>query len=113
MSKQTSIAQFFQVTKKKEEEKKEPEFRGLIVTYKIFEADRYVKKREENKESRKSPYLTFVTLGYEDGEYMDIVLWGIYKLSKCHCLSGDGFLEDSEGSGWIRAKRVKIERLES
>lgn len=102
-----------------EEEKKKPkkklpfmEFRGLIVTYKIFEADRYVKKREENKESRKSPYITFVTLGYEDGAYIDIVLWGIYKLSKCHCLSGDGFLEDSGGSGWIRAKRVKIERLE-
>ena len=102
----------------KEKEKKKPkkklpfvEFRGLIVTYKIFEADRYVKKREENKEKRKSPYLTFVTLGYEDGQYMDIVLWGIYKLSKCHCLSGEGFLEDSEGSSWIRAKSVHIERL--
>lgn len=100
--------------KKKKPKKKLPfvEFRGLIVTYKIFEADRYIKKREENKEARKSPYLTFVTLGYEDGQYMDIVLWGMYKLSKCHCLSGDGFLEDSEGSSWIRAKRVHIERLE-
>ncbi len=102
-------------TEKKKPKKKLPyvEFRGLIVTYKIFQADRYIKKREENKEAKKSPFITFVTLGYEDGEYIDLVLWGMYKLSKCHSLSGEGFLEDAEGgSSWVRVKKVKIERLE-
>jgi hypothetical protein len=100
---------------KKKLKKKLPyvEFHGLIVTYKIFQADRYVKKREENKEAKKNPYITFVTLGYQDGEYIDIVLWGMYKLSRCHCLSGEGFMEDSEGSSWVRVKKVRIEKLGS
>ena len=100
-------------SEKKKANKKLPyvEFRGLIVTYKIFQADRYLKKREENKEAKKNPYITFVTLGYEDGVYIDLVLWGMYKLSKCHCLSGEGFLETEHGSSWIRVKKVRIETL--
>ncbi len=97
----------------KKRKKKIPyaEFKGIIVTYKIFEADRYVKKKEKSKELKKNKYITFVTLGYEDGKYIDLVLWGCYKLSKTHCLSGEGFVEEENNVPWIRVKKVKFERI--
>ena len=61
---------------------------------------------------KKNKYITFVTLGYEDGKYIDVVLWGIYKLSKVHCLSGEGFVEDAEQCPWIRVKRIHFSRIE-
>ncbi len=99
---------------KKKKKKKLPycEFRGLIVTYKIFEADRYIKKKEKNVENKKNKYITFVTLGYEDGKYIDLVIWGMYKLSRTHSISGEGFVEDDNTVPWIRVKKVHFERLE-
>ena len=99
---------------KKKKKKRLPycEFRGLIVTYKIFEADRYIKKKEKNVELKKNKYLTFVTLGYEDGKYVDLVIWGMLKLNKTHTISGEGFVEDENTVPWIRVKKIRFERLE-
>jgi DNA polymerase III alpha subunit len=86
-------------------------FRGIIATYKLFQADRYVRKREENKESKKNKFITFITLGYNDGEYIDLAVWGMFKLSKVHCISGEGYLEDSNTCPWIRVKKIRFERI--
>ncbi len=86
-------------------------FRGIIATYKLFQADRYIKKREESKENKKNKFITFITLGYNDGEYIDLAVWGMFKLSKVHCISGEGYLEDSNTCPWVRVKKIKFERI--
>ncbi len=87
------------------------EFRGIIVTYKIFQADRYIKKRTGDSEEKKQKFITFVTLGYDDAKYIDIVLYGMYKLSKVHCLSGEGYVEDENTCPWVRVKKIHFERI--
>jgi len=101
--------------KKVKKTKKLPyiEFRGIIATYKIYQTDKKMKKREQDPECKKQKHITFVTLGYEDGKYIDIVLWGMYKLSKIHCIYGEGFLEDENTSPWIRVKKMRFGRIEN
>ena len=69
-------------------------FRGLIATYKIFKSC--------NKLSLKSKYITFVTIGYDNSKYIDLVLWGCQKLSKAHCIEGHGTYEDGH---WIKVEK--------
>ena len=71
-------------------------FRGLIATYKIFKSC--------NKLSKKSKFITFVTIGYDNCKYIDLVLWGCQKLSKAHCLEGVGTYEDGH---WIKVSNFK------
>ena len=71
-------------------------FRGLIATYKIFKSC--------NKLSNKSKFITFVTIGYDNCKYIDLVLWGCQKLTKAHCLEGVGTYEDGH---WIKVSNFK------
>lgn len=102
-----------ETTSKKKKSKQLPyvQFRGIIATYKVFQTDKYIKKREQDPELKKNKFVTFVTLGYQDAKYIDIVLWGMYKLSKVQCISGEGFLEDENTSPWVRVKRMNFDRL--
>ena len=75
-------------------EKINVKFRGLIATYKIFKSC--------NKLSNKSKFITFVTIGYDNCKYIDLVLWGCHKLSKAHCLEGHGNFEDG---CWIKVDK--------
>ena len=84
-------------------------FRGLIATCKIFKADSKVKAAEKDAKKRKSRFITFVTLGYDNNKYIDVVLWGCHKLSKTHCLSGVG-IYDQPGH-WIKVDNVEYSRL--
>ena len=58
---------------------------------------------------RKNRFITFVTLGYENDRYIDVVLWGCHKLSKIHCIMGEGEYEP-EGH-WIKVDKVKYDFL--
>ena len=82
---------------------------GLIATYKIFKADSKIKAREGDAKKRKNIFITFVTLGYENDRYIDVVLWGCHKLSKIHCIMGEGEYEP-EGH-WIKVDKVKYDFL--
>ena len=48
------------------------EFRGLIATHKIYKSC--------NKLNNISRFITFVTIGYDNGQYIDLVLFGCQKL---------------------------------
>ena len=84
-------------------------FRGLIATTKVFKADSKIKSAEKDSKKRKSRFITFVTLGYDNNKYIDVVLWGCHKLSKTHCLSGVG-IYDQKGH-WIKVDKVEYNYL--
>lgn len=84
-------------------------FRGLIATYKIFKADSKIKAKEGDATKRKNRFITFVTLGYENDRYIDVVLWGCHKLSKIHCIMGEGEYEPN--GHWIKVDMVKYDFL--
>jgi len=35
----------------------------------------------------------------------------MYKLSKVHCLSGEGYIEDENTCPWVRVKKIHFERI--
>ena len=37
----------------------------------------------------------------------------MYKLSRVHCIYGEGFLEDEHTCPWIRVKKMKFGRIEN
>ena len=78
-------------------------FKGIIATYKIYKSDKKIKSMEENKK-KVSRFITFVTIGYNNNKYIDIVLWGCHKLSKTHCISGTGIYNEGH---WVKADKVK------
>lgn len=84
-------------------------FRGIIATCKIFKADSKIREKEKDSKKKRSRFITFVTLGYENDKYIDIVLWGCHKLSKTHCLSGIG-VYDQRGH-WIKVDNVEYNYL--
>ena len=57
-------------------------FRGIIATGRVY-------KKEHQK-----GFLTFLTISYEDGKYVDLILYGIHKVSKMSFVSGYGKLKD-------------------
>ena len=82
----------------KEVNKKKYLFKGLVATSKLYVPDRKVKKFEKDKELKKSKFLTFITLGWDNGKYLDVVIWGKYAMSKIHAVEGTAIMEDE---GWI------------
>ncbi len=90
--------------------KKRAYFRGLIATSKLFVSDNKIKNKETNVEKRRNPFVTFITLGIDDSQWIDIVAWGPRKLSKVHCLEGYGVWEDNS---WILVENMSISKLEN
>ena len=65
---------------------KKAHFKGLIATYRLF----------HNRESplAKNSKLTFITLGYDNGKYIDIIVKKHMFLGKFIGISGDGKIDD-------------------
>ena len=83
-------------------------FRGLIATSKLYVPDKKIKSKEGDPVKRKSPFVTFITLGVSDTQWIDVVAWGPRKLAKIHCLEGYGVWEDDS---WIRVENMNMSRL--
>jgi hypothetical protein len=64
----------------------------------------------DNKEKKKR-VITFLTIGYEDGKYIDLVLWGKYPIGKLHCIQGKGILKDEDTCPWIQVTQFKFKRI--
>lgn len=85
-------------------------FRGLIAIYRIYLPPNNIKGKTDCadpdiKEKKRS--ITFVTLGYDNGKYIDIVLWGSHRLNKSHCLEGNGEVMIGP-SPWISVSKYKL-----
>jgi len=72
-------------------------FRGLVATYRP-----YYDKSPQSK-CRK---ITFITVSYDTGKYLDVVVNGYYPLSKYRIVSGHGVLE---GGNYIHCKKIVLE----
>lgn len=83
-------------------------FRGIIATSKIYLPDNKIRERESDVAKRKSPFITFITLGITDTHWIDIVAWGARKLAKVHCFEGFGVWEDNS---WVRVENMSISSL--
>ena len=83
-------------------------FRGIIATSKIYLPDNKIRDRESDLTKRKSPFITFITLGITDTLWIDIVAWGARKLAKVHCFEGFGVWEDNT---WVRVENMSISPL--
>lgn len=71
-------------------------FRGIIATYRIYKKpkNRTFKKAQTSETAEVKPrMITFVTIGYEDAKYVDLVLWGGISLSRAHCIEGEGKIQ--------------------
>ena len=53
-------------------------FKGLVATGRVH-------KKENGK-----GFITFLTVGYDDGKYIDLVIYGVHKVSKIFTISGYG-----------------------
>lgn len=88
-------------------------FRGIIGTYRTYIPQKGMKGKTlvegEDISKTKKRMITFVTLGYEDGKYVDIVLWGNHNLHKIHCIEGEGEYidEKNQKNQWISASKFK------
>ena len=72
-------------------------FRGIVATYRP-----YYDKSPQSK-CRK---ITFITVSYDNGKYIDVVANGYYPLSKFKIVSGHGTLE---GGNYIQCKKLTLE----
>jgi DNA polymerase III alpha subunit len=92
-------------------------FSGLIATGRTYFPPKNFKKVNsvnltnnqdvENKE-KKQRIITFFTIGYEDGKYLDLVLWGKYPISKLHCIEGKGIVKDEDTCPWIQVTQFRF-----
>lgn len=78
-------------------EKKIVSFRGMVATYRPYY------DRSSLSKFRK---ITFITLGYDNGKYIDIVVDGYYPLSKFPIVKGHGEMEGD----YIICKKISLER---
>ena len=70
-------------------------FCGIIATYRPYY------DKSPNAVCRK---ITFITVGYDNNKYLDIVAHGYYPLSKYHIISGKGVIENNN----ITCKNIKL-----
>ena len=80
----------------------------MIATSKIYLPDNKIRERENDSKRRKSPFVTFITLGISDNQWIDVVAWGVRKLSKVHCFEGFGVWEDDS---WIRVESMSASSI--
>ena len=83
----------------KEEKIKYAKFKGLIATGRVYKKD------------KKKGFLTFLTISYKDGKYIDLILYGIHKVSKMHCISGYGKFKFDGHCKYIDVLKFNIEFL--
>jgi hypothetical protein len=72
-------------------------FRGIVATYRP-----YYDKSPQSK-CRK---ITFITVSYDNGKYIDVVANGYYPLSKFKIVSGHGTLESGN---YVQCKKITLE----
>jgi len=93
---------------------KKVKFKGLIAIYRPYVATtqapnistyNFNNHIESDKKSRR---LTFVSIGVDNNEFYDCVLWGLYKLGNSNIITGSGIYHFNDVSPWIEVKKFKV-----
>ncbi len=74
-------------------------FKGLIATGRVC------------KQEGKKGFITFVTIGTQDGVYHDLVLYGYHKVSEMTCLKGYGKIKFDGYCKWIEVHKFTSEYI--
>lgn len=96
-------------------------FRGLIATHRTF----YQKKKKNNKITKNNgsyisgqeeysdnnQIVTFVTIGYDNNSFYDLIIWGKYNFSKIHCIEGHGVINELNSYPWLSVNKFKVSYL--
>jgi hypothetical protein len=89
-------------------------FKGLISIYRPYRnttqaPNTFTRNMNSNlKSDEKSRKLTFVSVGTDNNEFYDCVLWGIHKLKSVNIIYGEGLYHFNDVSPWIEVKRFKV-----
>jgi DNA polymerase III alpha subunit len=88
-------------------------FRGLIATGRPYTADKITELGQLQK--RKGRKITFLTIGYDNGKYVDVVIWGHYGMSRQTAVEGYGLVKKTNQGEviWIEAVQFKFVDLNS
>ena len=78
-------------------DKKKVSFRGIVATYRPY---------YDRSPQSKFKKITFITLGYENGKYLDIVVDGYYPLSHLPIVKGHGEMEGD----YITCTKITLEK---
>jgi len=73
-------------------------FRGIIACGRNF--INYQNGKQKSK-------LTFITIGVDNQKYIDIVYYGLNKISKVKCVEGYGYVKMENGIKWIESFKFK------
>lgn len=99
--------------KKKGKDVNIAKFKGIIATYRVCNPRKDMKgatKCEDQPKQKSKRSITFVTIGYEDGKYVDLVIWGAHSLNTVHCLEGEGEYVDCK-CPWVNVTKLKYCRI--
>ena len=94
---------------------KKIKFRGLIAIYRPYvnttqAPNTFTHNLNNNVKSESSSRkLTFASIGVNNNEFFDCVLWGLHKLHDANFIVGNGLYHYNDVSPWIEVKKFKIE----
>ena len=93
---------------------KKVKFKGLIAIYRPYVATTQAPNistynfNNHTESDSKSRRLTFVSIGIDNNEFYDCVLWGLYKLGSSNVITGSGIYHFNDVSPWIEVKKFKV-----
>jgi DNA polymerase III alpha subunit len=86
-------------------------FKGLISNYRCCKTWKKIitssngQQTGQASQTVKERNITFVTIGYDNARYIDIVLYGKIGLGKCHMIEGYGVMVDENYAQWIKVEK--------
>lgn len=91
-------------------------FKGLISNYRCCKTWKTQSTPSDgngngNSNPKRERNITFVTIGYDNGQYIDIVLYGKIGLGKCHVIEGYGEMQDENHAQWIKVDKWNTARI--
>ena len=66
-------------------------FKGIVATGRGYTADKVMENGSLLKRGGRK--ITFLTIGWDNGKYLDLVLWGSYKISSIIAIEGSGIIK--------------------
>jgi hypothetical protein len=98
---------------------KKVKFKGLIAIYRPYvnttqaPNTKTYNLNNNSKSESSSRKLTFVSIGVDNNEFYDCVLWGLHKLNNSNIIVGTGIYHFNDVSPWIEVKKFKVDHLEN
>jgi DNA polymerase III alpha subunit len=89
-------------------------FKGIVATGRGYTADKVMENGSLLRKGGRK--ITFLTIGWDNGKYLDLVLWGTYKIPGIMAIEGSGIVKggSKDGGGeceWVEVVKWKFANL--